>query len=153
MARKVPSGRRERCGTGLSHFLPSCPPSLRVLPPFVSFLPSCAFSLCVIPPFVSFLPSCPSMRQSLFFSIYLAISSPLLGQSIVPLPPFRLIFSIMKSNILPMLRLTNGTYHISLYMACWPTTPHLSAPCTVVVAHVVRMVHRCLVGVPPCHRQ
>ncbi len=60
--------------------------SLHVLPPFVSFLPLCPSSLIVLPPFVSFLPSCPLMRQSLCFSTYSEISSPLLGQSMVPLP-------------------------------------------------------------------
>jgi len=40
--------------------LPSCPSSLRVLPPFVSFLPLCPSSLCVLPPFVFFLSLCPS---------------------------------------------------------------------------------------------
>ena len=134
----------ERGGTGLSHFLPSCLSTLRVLPPFVSFLLLCDSSLCVLPPFMSideaepvllyllgdfltfvgavhgasppppflcvlppfvsslhlcppslrvlppfmsFLPSCPLLKQSLFFSTYLAISSPLLGQSMAPLPP------------------------------------------------------------------
>ena len=45
----------ERGGTGLSHFLSSCPPSLRlcVLPTFMSFLPSCPSSLCALPPFMS----------------------------------------------------------------------------------------------------
>ena len=76
MARKVPRGRRERWYRSITTF-----------PPFVSSLPSsCPSSLRVLPPFVSFLPSCPSMRQSLLFSTYSVVSSPLLGQSIVPLP-------------------------------------------------------------------
>ena len=50
----------------------------------------------VLPPFLSFLPSCPSVRQSVFFSTYFsAISSPLLGQSIVPLPLLPLFVSFL----------------------------------------------------------
>ena len=40
---------------GAVHSASTPPPSLRVLPPFVSFLPSCPSSLCVcvLPPFMS----------------------------------------------------------------------------------------------------
>jgi hypothetical protein len=110
VARKVPRGRRERW------YSSTCPPSIRVLPPFMSIDEAAPVflyllgdfltfvgavhsasppppSLCVLPPFMSsfppfmyFLPSCPAMRQSLFFSTYSVISLPLLGLSIVPLP-------------------------------------------------------------------
>ena len=66
-------------------------------PPFVSSLSSCPSSLRVLPPFMSFLPSCPSMRQSMFFSTYLVISFPLLGQSVVPLPLLPLFLSFLPS--------------------------------------------------------
>ena len=84
--------------------LPSCPPSFHVIPPFVSFLPSCPSSHCALPPFMSFLPSCPSVRQSLFFSAYSsAMSSPLLGQSIMPLPLLSLFVSFLPSSLVSSL--------------------------------------------------
>ena len=69
------------------YFLPSCPPSLHVLPPFVSFLPLCPSSLRVLPPFLSVFPSCLSMRQSLSFSTYSAISSLCVGAVHSASPP------------------------------------------------------------------
>ena len=113
-------------GHHLSHFLASCPPSLRVLPPFVSSLPSFLSSLCTFPPFVSFLPSCLSSLHVHWWgracSSLLTRQFPLLcwGSPLCPSPlPSRLILSVMvmkSNNILPSLtRLTNDTYHISLH--------------------------------------
>ena len=109
-------------GHYLSHFLPSCPPSLpvlspfmssplRVFPPFVSFLPVCPSSLHVLPPFMSIAeaePVCLYLLSNFpsFVGVVHSASSPL---------PSCLILSIMKSSIPPSLRLTNNTYHISLH--------------------------------------
>jgi hypothetical protein len=156
----------ERGGAVLSHFLPSSPPSLHALPPFMSidetepvllyllgdflsfvgavhsasppppslcvlpsfvlpFLPSCHSSLHVLPPFVSSLPLCPSSLRVLppFMSdeeaepvlLYLLggfLSFVGVVHSASPPLPSHLILSVMKSNILSSLRLTNDTYHI-----------------------------------------
>ena len=125
----------------------------------MSSLPLCPSSLCVLPPFLSFLPSCPSMRQSLSFSTYLAISS-LFGGAVhsasPPLPSCLillmksnifccrcchchcLLLSSSSSNVFPLLRLTNTTYHISLHgLLVRNRTP-------LCPAHVVKLVQRAL---------
>jgi hypothetical protein len=118
----------ERGGIVLSHFLPSCPPSLRVLPPFMSIdeaEPILLYvlgdffsfvrtvhsasppppSLCVLPPFVSslppfmsFLPSCPS--------------------SLHVLPPFVSFFHPCPSSlrVLPPIMSNNDTEPVLLYL-------------------------------------
>jgi len=191
---------------GAVHSASPPPPSLCVLPPLETSLPSCSPSLRVLPPFLSFLTSCTLMRQGLFFSTYLAISSPLLEQSIGPLPllppfvsfpplcppsrrvlpplrvlppfmsideaepvllyflgdflsfvlgavhcaspplPSCLILSVMKSNFLPLLRLTKDTYHISLHGLLVHNPPHLcpahssktGTVCYLMESHILR---------------
>ena len=71
-------------GRHLSHFIPLCPPSRCVPPPFVSSLPLCS-SLCVLPPFVSFFSLCPS---SLFVLPPFMSFFPLCPSSLCVLPPF-----------------------------------------------------------------
>jgi hypothetical protein len=88
--RKYPEAE-ERGGTGPSHFLPSCPPSLRALAPFVSFLFLCDSSLHVLPPFMSFDEADPVLLYLLgdFLSFVGAVhgASPP-PPSLCVLPPF-----------------------------------------------------------------
>jgi hypothetical protein len=100
----------ERGGPFVSS-IPSCPHSLRVLPPFVSFPPSCPSSIRVLPPFISIDEAEPVLLYLL--GNYLSFAGAVHSAS--PPLPSRLILSVMKSNILPSLRLTNDTCHKSLH--------------------------------------
>jgi hypothetical protein len=84
----------------------------------MTFLPSCPSPCCVLPPFMSIDEAEPVLLYLLgnFLSFVGAV------HSASPPLPSRLILSVMKSNILPSLRLTNYVYHISLHglLVCNP---------------------------------
>ena len=75
--------------------LPLCPSSLRVLPPVMSIDEAEHVLLYLLSSFLSFVGIVHS-------------ASP-------PLPSCLILSVIMKSDILPLLRFTNDTHHISLY--------------------------------------
>jgi len=76
-------------------FLTSCPSSLRVLPRVVSIDEAGHVLVYLLSSFLSFVGT--------------------VHRASPPLPSCLILSVIMKSDILPLLRFTNGTYHISLY--------------------------------------